>query len=404
MSQLLSSKRESIPQLSIVRAIAILGVLSIHSTSVAVSTGMIDSSWFFLYNFANIFLKFGTTTFIFLSSFVLFYNYYNRPLTGKLVTSFYKKRLMYIIVPYVSFSLFYFILKLYLYPESYPLIFGNGFSFGEMMSALGDRLMHGTAHTHLYFVYISIQFYLLFPLFLWFFKKYPKLTHWLLLIGIVVQWGFFLVNKYGLETPVTARGSWSLSYFTYYFLGAYLGIYYDKWKQWINIAKENVTKKRVIGWIVFSLIWLSSGLLHVYMWYETRLKLDSYSSTLFDLVWNIHTLTTAIILMQLAFIIYRKAATPVKNLLMRLGEVSFGVYLFHPFLLLIYRAYPPQSGASIVHHAWYVGGFLFALIGSWIVVELVVRYIPQSWLIFGSIKKRKPSQPQVKDKAPNVQM
>ncbi|HIW31618.1 MAG TPA: acyltransferase [Candidatus Paenibacillus intestinavium] len=404
MSQLLSVKRDNIPQLSIVRALAILGVLSIHSTSVAVSTGMIDSNWFFLYNFANIFLKFGTTTFIFLSSFVLFYNYYNRPFTAKLVTSFYQKRLIYIIIPYISFSLFYFGLKLYLYPGSYPLILGDGFSFGEMMLALGDRLMHGTAHTHLYFVYISIQFYLLFPLFLWFFKKYPKLTHWLLLIGIIVQWGFFLVNKYGLETPVTARGSWSLSYFTYYFLGAYLGIYYDKWKQWIIIAKENVTKKRVIGWIVFALIWLSSGLGHVYMWYETRLKLDSYNSTLFDLVWNIHTLTTAIILMQIAFIIYRKSAKSIVNVLTRLGEVSFGVYLFHPFLLLIYRAYPPQTGTSIIHHAWYVGGFLFALIGSWIVVEIVVRFIPQSWVIFGSIKKKKALKPESRENTRNIQM
>lgn len=385
MSQILNAKRENVPELSIVRAIAIMGVLSVHSTSVAVSTGMIDSNWFFLYNFANIFMKFGTTTFIFLSSFVLFYNYYTRPFTKKLVTSFYKKRLMYIVVPYVVFSLFYFFLKIFLYTPNLPV--------GEMMSRLLDRLLHGTAHTHLYFVFISIQFYIMFPIFLWLFKKFPKITHWLVLIGIVVQWSFFLINKYGhnidLPTPVQSRGSWSLSYFTYYLLGAYLGIFYDKWKHWLIIAKENVTKKRLTTWIIVALVWLGFGLAHVYIYHETRLKLGSYNSTFFDFIWNVHALATCIILLQLSFIIYRKGSETVRNMFMRLGEVSFGVYLFHPFLLLVYRAYPPQTGTSLIHHAWYLGGYLFALIGSWIVVELIVRFIPQHWIIFGSIQPSK---------------
>ena len=58
-------------------------------------------------------MKFGTPTFIFLSSLVLFYNYYDRPTTKKLIGGFYKKRLLYIIIPYTLFSVFYFAIALF---------------------------------------------------------------------------------------------------------------------------------------------------------------------------------------------------------------------------------------------------------------------------------------------------
>lgn len=389
MSSTTLIKREKIPELSIVRAIAIIGVLSVHSTSVAVSTGMIDSNMFFLYNFANIFLKFGTTTFIFLSSFVLFYNYYDRPLTGSLIASFYKRRLLYIIVPYVAFSLFYYFFKYFAY--SYDL------TFMEHVVKLGKQLREGTAHAHLYFVFISIQFYLMFPLFLFLFKKFPRLTKWLIVIGIVVQWSFFLINKHGhhwgFDTPVERRGSWSLSYFSYYFLGAYLGIYFYKFKRLIVIAKENVTKRRVLAWILVWSMWLVAGLYHVFIYYRIRQNLGSYNTTWMDFVWNAHALLTAVVLLQLAFILYRKLPSLLRNLATRLGDLSFGIYLVHPFLLLIYRLFPPQSGNSYIHHLWYVGGFTFALIGSWIIVTIFARYIPYNWIVFGNLpgKPKKPT-------------
>jgi len=383
------AKRENIPELSIVRAIAIIGVLSVHSTSVAVSTGMIESNWYFLYNFANIFLKFGTTTFIFLSSFVLFYNYYNRPFTAKLVTNFYQRRLLYIIVPYVVFSLFYYFLKLY----------GNGTfpPIDVMASDIFSRLMRGNAHTHLYFVYISVQFYLMFPVFLWLLKKYPKLTPWLIVFGIVAQWSFFLINKYVLETPVKARGSWSLSYFSYYFLGAYLGIHWDKCKNWLIVCKENFTKSKLVGWLALAAVWITAGLTHVSIWYHMNLKLDSYNTSFIDAVWNLHALTTAVVLLMLSFIIYRHGSGIIKKLLMRLGELSFGIYLFHPFVLLIYRKFPPETGNVLAHHAWYAGGFLTALVVSWLVVGFIARFIPQHWILFGNIpggKRKKPAKQQ----------
>ena len=69
--------------------------------------------FFGLYNFLNIFSKVGTTTFIFLSSFVLFYNYYHRPFKGRDLARFFKNRLMYILVPYLLFSVLFFTVAWY---------------------------------------------------------------------------------------------------------------------------------------------------------------------------------------------------------------------------------------------------------------------------------------------------
>lgn len=378
---ILQKKREKLPELQLVRAFAILGVLSVHSTSFAV-TDMVGSNYFFLYNFMNIFMKYGTPTFIFLSSFVLFYNYYERPLTKELIGGFYKKRMLYIIIPYIVFSVFYFtLLDILYYPDR---------SFQESMVSFISKLLTGKAYTHLYFVFISIQFYILFPFILWLFKKVPQLTKWAIPIGLVIQWAFILMNKFYLQVP--NKGSWSLSYIAYFMLGAFIGIYYPKLKSWFVMSRENATFSRMIGWIMLWAGWLTAGLAHVYIYYNSRLYGTQYNSTLYEFLWNLHTYLGTVVFLQIAFLMYRKAPLKLTGLFEKLGALSFGVYLIHPFFLLVYRQFPPLTGNSILVHLWYAGGYVTALICSCIVVSLTVRYIPCSWVIFGNISKSKKSK------------
>lgn len=380
MNKINALPRERLPELQLVRAFAILGVLSVHSTSYAVSA-MTDSKYFFMYNFMNIFMKYGTPTFIFLSSLVLFYNYYDRPTTKKLIGGFYKKRLLYIIIPYTLFSVFYFALLHYLYYQGRP--------FGETMESFVQKLLTGKAYTHLYFVFISIQFYVLFPLVLWLFKKVPQLAKWAIPIGLVIQWTFILMNKYYWQVP--NKGSWALSYIAYFMLGAFIGIYYPKLKAWLVISRANARPLRIAAWVVLWIAWAAAGLGHVYIYYNNRLHGTGYNSTLYELLWNMHTYFGALVLLQFAILLYRAGVRGWTPALERLGAVSFGIYLIHPFFLLVYREFPLTTGSSMLTHLWYAGGFAAALGCSWIVVELTVRYIPGSWVIFGNIPKAKKS-------------
>ena len=73
--------KERIPELDLLRGFAILGVLMVHATSVA-ATKIPNSIMKNVYVFLNTFSTFCVPAFIFLTGFVLFYNYYERPVTA----------------------------------------------------------------------------------------------------------------------------------------------------------------------------------------------------------------------------------------------------------------------------------------------------------------------------------
>ncbi|WP_342553344.1 acyltransferase [Paenibacillus sp. FSL R7-0652] len=371
-------KRERIPELNLVRAIAIIGVLFVHSTSSA-TLEMTDSRYYWLYNFINIFMKYGTPTFIFLSSFVLFYNYYTRPLDKKLVSNFYKKRFVYILLPYFLFSILYFVVLHNMYYQGRP--------FNESLITFIEKLFTGKAHTHLYFVFINMQFYLIFPLVLWLLKKYPAVVKWSIPIGLLIQWAFIVSNKYGFQVP--NKGSWAFSYFSYFMLGAFMGVYFPKIKQWFVLSRENASKWRLASWILLWVVWITAGLAHVSIYYLLRLKIATYNTLWYELFWNVHTYACALVIIQISIWLYHHGPSIVVKPLNRLGALSFGVYLIHPFFLLFYREHPPQTGVSWLIHLWYAGGFGIALIASWIVVGLAARFVPYAWVLFGNLPKPK---------------
>ncbi|MEX1031613.1 MAG: acyltransferase family protein [Paenibacillaceae bacterium] len=150
-------KKEQIREIYIFRAIAILAVIMIHATSESIGKINKESLYYPLYNGLNIFSSFAVPTFIFLSGLVMFYSYYDRDLTRATLLAFYKKRLLYIVLPYVVISTIYFAMKLTLNAHM---------TFGTGLKQYVYQLLTGGAYTHLYFVFLIIQFYLLFPLLL----------------------------------------------------------------------------------------------------------------------------------------------------------------------------------------------------------------------------------------------
>lgn len=372
-------QRDRLPEISLVRAIAIVGVLCVHSTSNA-TVDMTNSGIYWLYNFINIMAKFGTPTFIFLSSFVLFYNYIDRPIGAGLLKSFYRKRAVGILIPYLLFSIIYSIATHVLY---YP-----DQSLCEALHSFVNKVLTGKAYTHLYFVFINAQFYILFPLILWLFQKRSRLISWAIPIGLVVQWGFVLMNKYGFQ--VANKGSWAPSYFSYYMLGAFIGIQYPRIKQWLMNQRSNQVNPLTLlaGGALFG-GWLAAGLAHVWIWYEARLYNAQFNSLLHEGLWNAYSLTSAIVLLGLAALGVRYGPAWIVRVLSRLGALSFGIYLLHPMLLLVYRHFPLNTGNSMLVHLWYAGGFAFALFGTWIIVGLAARRLPFASLLFGQLPKSK---------------
>ncbi|OMD39868.1 acyltransferase [Paenibacillus odorifer] len=374
-------KKEKIPELQLVRALCIIAVVTVHATSYA-TLQMTGSRYFVIYNFLNIFMKYGTPTFIAISAFVLFYNYNERPVNKALLTSFYKKRFLYILLPYFMFSLFYFALT--------QLAVGSPFN-GELIRNFFVKLFTGKAYTHLYFVFINMQFYLLFPFLLLLFKRYPQIRKYSIVAGILIQWGFILANKYHFQ--VANRGSWCLTYFSYYMLGAWLGMYYPQIKTWIEAHRSEQTKKNNPPGMVFRgiwAIWLTSGISHTMLYYQNRRYGTSFNSLIYELLYSTFAFTSLLVLMSVARFLLRKSSLSfLYQPLERLGSFSFGVYLIHPLFLLLYRQLSPTISTSWLLHLWYVGGFIIAQGFSWIAVSLSARYLPFAWVLFGNVSQNK---------------
>ncbi|MDQ6419463.1 acyltransferase [Paenibacillus sp. LHD-117] len=370
-------RRARITELDLVRAVAIFGVLAVHATSFATMEmkGTTDTGYF-LYNFANIFMKFGTPVFIFLSSFVLFLRYQDRPFARETFVSFYRKRLIHIIIPYTVFSTIYYIAVAVTRTEAErPTNFA--------LDYLG-KLATGTAYSHLYFVFISIQFYLLFPLVLWLFRAYPRLAAWAIPVGLAIQWGFYGADQLA---DIPYIGSWAFSYFSFYMLGAYAGSKYELIRGWV--ASQNRTSTYRFFTIALWVGWSATGLLHSWIWFQLRAHGVSSPQQLFQLLWSVFAFLSAIAFTQAAFHAEKRFAhSRTVRVLKLLGTYTFGIYLLHPLLLAVYREFRPTGAEPYVLHLWYAGGFLLALFGTWVIVAFAQRHVPFAWLFFGKNEER----------------
>ncbi|MBG9733583.1 hypothetical protein ABD86_14220 [Paenibacillus alvei] len=75
-------------------------------------------------------------------------------------------------------------------------------------------------------------------------------------------------------------------------------------------------------------------------------------SLIYELLWNGHTMLSAIVLMH--------------------------IHLIHPVFLAVYRKFPWHKGSPPLYPLFIGGGYLFALGMSWIFVYGAFRYIPDA--------------------------
>ncbi|MBB5179412.1 peptidoglycan/LPS O-acetylase OafA/YrhL [Planomicrobium koreense] len=363
--------RKHLSGIQYARALALFAVFAVHSSSTGVGGSGKDSLAFAFYNFFNIAGKIGTTTFIFLSSFILFYTYYHRDLTIKLFLQFYKKRLLYILVPYLVFSVFYFWLNTYL--------FGSFSDIPLLFETFMAKLATGKAGYHLYFVFVSVQFYLMFPVLLFLFKKFRWIRKYSIFLGIALQWAWVYLNSIYFQVP--AKGSMAFSYFMFYFFGAFLGVYYENVMAWLADRRRSLPGIALLGASFAAMIYY-----YVNMMYEMRTGQTVFTTRQIEFAWSTHALLACAVIFLAAHFIDSKKLPTIKKILAELGTVSFGMYLIHPVFLMGMRGFLP-SGDPLIFHSWQALSFLVAFFGSWFIVRTVFEFLPFSWVIFGKGNK-----------------
>lgn len=372
-------KKRSLDEIQLARAFAIIAVLIVHSSSEGVTSIPVDSSLFPIYNFFNIAGKLGTPTFIMLSSFILFYNYYSREATVALFKNFYIKRIKFILIPYIVFSVIYFLVKWYLFRYYDTPV--------EALQVFFGQLAIGKVYPHLYFVFISVQFYLMFPLIMMLFKKFRFLRINAIWIGLLIQWVWVFLNREYLQ--VTYKGSISLSYMSFYFVGAFLGIYYEQ-----IMEKMKKLSFRIKVFVPLLLGYLA--LVVMYTGYMYLVRTNAYgewvapllpnwvNSNIAEFTWATHALLAGLVLFFTAYFVQDRLGAKMKTFFMEIGATSFGIYLIHPLLLILFRNIVP-GGSPVVFHSWQIFTFFAISIISWAIVRGAFKWVPYYWILFGKI-------------------
>lgn len=317
--------------------------------------------------------------FIFLSGFVLFYQYFDKPLTLGTVGSFYRKRLKQLVIPYVFVSLGY---ELVVHALNH-----DAWAPASMLKQFGEHLVFGKSYAHLYYIVIMLQFYLLFPLLLLAFRKFPSAVRMAVPLGFAVQWAFYLLNRE--EWHLSAKGSLSFTYFAAFMLGAYLGARGTSYLRWFANRSETgaeIGARRIpaIAPAVVGLLWAATSIAFLWIYISYRTGGTIVAGYWFEIGYNLYTLLTTVILLKLCRLPQRSRITRfIADRLTRLGALSFGIYLVHPFFLLLYRKYMPVSGQPVAYHLWTMGSYAFALGASIAVLLFAYRYVGWSQLVFG---------------------
>jgi peptidoglycan/LPS O-acetylase OafA/YrhL len=353
--------------LELFRGIAILAVLAIHTTSGTVASMQSQTSLYRLYQVVNAASHFAVPSFLFLSALVLFYHYDGRGKQNWL--SFYRKRFMTIVIPYLLWSLLYSLIVVH-YKQHGTL--------SDALLRVWKGLLVGGSYAHLYFIIIIAQFYILFPLFLKL-VQIRLIRNNLVLIGALTQAAFYFMNYYYIH--MNKIGTFAGSYLLFFFLGAHAAF---KLK---SDAAANGAGRSLGIYAAFAIacfvyveqMWLQRANPH---WIEQPwLSIVNFVSD--------YTYSAICCYMLLDFCSRMEASRFITTgkWLLAIGTYSFGIYFIHPLFLLAWRELVMINGHFAYHILTAIGGLTALLLSGLITAAL--QHSPFGVYLVGKREKRK---------------
>lgn len=293
------SESRKFEDLYVLRVIATIAVIMIHSTSQTMTQS--DFGYY-----GNQLARFAVPMFLILSGFLLFQSDLNAHFLPR--SAFYRKRFDKILLPYVIWTIFYSLVLHYYF---------NGLQNLHMV--LPDMVRHlflGNGFTHLYFVVIIIQFYLLYPFIRNAFQKRPVLFLSVsFIVSLLCQSLLYLhaikaihLSPYYGQFYLIAFPVWLF----YFFLGMYLALY----DQDLQITG----RLSLPAWL---LIWTASFVLLLWDSQQTA----SYALSIKP---------TVVLYAVMSFFLLRawlhRYPVKISPVISWFSEQSFLIYLLHPLM------------------------------------------------------------------------
>lgn len=287
--------RKLIPEIFWMRALACIGIVTIHSISLTIANNpdLVKNQW---PTYVQLYLMFCTPLFVFITEFLNARRY-----GDTLKKGFLRKRLIYLGIPYIVLNLFWTIQKY------------NPASLIELLDGFITVSIRGYSVT--YFILIIFQFYILHIIFSKYLRKLnPVVVIAMTLVLTSTYWGIRLI--YPAPDNIIGQLIWAkegqtifFGWVTYFVLGYYIGIHYDSFKE--NIRKYSGL---IVGLFIFSIFF-------VLIIHNLGINSAIGSKRLDTPIY-----TTAVILMMFLALSYYNY---VPKFIMYISNYSFGIYMLH---------------------------------------------------------------------------
>ncbi|MBU8881144.1 acyltransferase family protein [Bacillus sp. FJAT-29790] len=338
-----------VKEIYFIRVIACLSVVMIHAITMVTVNFELPLKTITFYRIIQMLLLFATPIFILISEFLLAYSYPDHIPKG-----FFKKRLMFILIPYFSMSVIYAVVdKLVLNPS--------------IIGILKLTYKHiFLANWHGYFIMIIFQFYILHYIFLKYFQKTPASI--VLTVSFIINAGYLYIFSF-VPPPEGINGNFWYSYSRLSFLGwlFYFTVAYYCGR---NILKFRILLNKYKYWIGVFLFASVSYVLYSYL----SGTLTMVSSKRFDLI----SYTIAV------FLALFYASQKIKHLpkpILLLSKYSFAIYLLHPMIQFFLNLFLPEK----IHIGLYtILAFSIGVAGS-ILFAYMIHKLPFGKFIVGNI-------------------
>ncbi|QVY60316.1 acyltransferase [Cytobacillus gottheilii] len=356
------------------RVFAMLFVVFVHTTAQYRHLFTVDSIQHQFYHFMNNFVRVEVGIFIMLVGIVFFYIYRNKSFTPQELYKYGKKRVVFILVPYIIWSLIYEMEQIYLGTR----VFG--------INNIWENILTGGSKYQLHFIYLVVQFYLLLPFMIMIVKRSHLLKKYLWLIGIILEFFFFMMRmNYGWDNFrfVNSLGA--------FLLGGWIGLHYDE-------IKAKVTNKKM--W-TFAVLFLACSISVIYIRYQNSfieqiaipdsvyklLVMGFYVGGSFFFFYMSERFSTAF------------SETTTKRF-KNVASYSFGFYLLHPLVLYQVMNFLPTRGTGLSFHIMIPLQYAITVILCYLIILFVHSYVPFANFLFGKLPQKQKPVWKIKTKEP----
>lgn len=282
-------------------------------------------------NAAVVAVHYTREMFMFVTAFALVYVYYGKPFSA---SRFYKRRELGVLLPYCVWTLVYMLFNQFFFHSfTQPTV-------GAFFSTLLYNIITGRASYQLYYILLTVQFYILFPLFLpfvSFIKKHPWST---LAVSFVLEVLVLYLDYHTLQRGEgTNSPFWQFIsqyqdsivfiYQFYFILGALIALY----------LRQVIAFLQKYGWLTIIGFLVGTGTLWVHFFIQVLYYKEpvSYAVSVLQPVMVVYSLGVIAFFFWLAHLWARNTSpathTRSNKLWGTLSDASFGVYLIHGLFL-----------------------------------------------------------------------